>query len=74
MKYHMLDFIACPIDKHFPLRLLPTRIVTKEQSSKQWYQCEQYFGYTAKPLSDVNLSGSTVKSPVNDIWSYNKIK
>lgn len=55
MKYNILDFIACPLCKHFPLKLREARIgeeVDFISSFKQPYRCEQYCGYQEKKITD----------------------
>lgn len=45
MKYHSMDFLACPSCKHFPLTIIPTReIIENFEVTEHFYQCEQYCG------------------------------
>lgn len=56
MKYRLMDLLACPIDKDFPLKL----IVFQEEERNVEYKpdgvlCELYCG-----LKDVNVKGSGI--------------
>ena len=50
MKYHALDFIACPVDKHFPLQLSAQKVVDTVCLSSP-YQCIHYCGYFRRTLT-----------------------
>ena len=52
MKYRLLDLLACPICKHFPLDLLVLKETPLEEGSR-WPRCEEYCGLLAKPVSEV---------------------
>jgi len=57
MKYRLLDVLACPICKNFPLKL----IVFKEESNKlerkvEKVECELYCGLKESYISKINLT------------------
>ena len=58
MKYNVLDFIGCPTDKHFPLKLYVAKGGNDSKSSPIYYRCEQYCGYLEKSLANDTPSNS----------------
>jgi len=55
MKYNILDFIACPSCKHFPLKLHETKICEEDAISSfdPPYKCERYCGYRGEKITNV---------------------
>lgn len=58
MKYNALDFIGCPIDKHFPLKLYLAELRGDSTPSQRCYHCEQYCGYLEKSIANSAPSDS----------------
>lgn len=56
MKYHALDFLACPRDKDFPLKLYQARLKESASTPERHYQCEQYCGYMEKDIAGAKPS------------------
>lgn len=52
MNYNALDFIACPVDKHFPLKLHVTD-VRETGIPNNGYWCQQYCGYLGESITDI---------------------
>jgi len=55
MKYRLLDLLACPIDKHFPLELIVLEEV-KPREEKERYKplCEKYCGFHRKMVEELD--------------------
>jgi uncharacterized protein YbaR (Trm112 family) len=54
MKYRLMDLLACPICKHFPLELhvFKKEAVNRAGISKK---CEEYCGYEGKPVRELEF-------------------
>ena len=52
MKYNVLDFISCPADRHFPLKLYAIEIKDDTTTYQRPYVCEQYCGYRNRMIAD----------------------
>lgn len=55
MKYRLLDLLACPIDKHFPLELIVLE-ETKPREEKEQKKpvCEKYCGLKGKNVEELD--------------------
>ncbi len=53
MKYSTLDFISCPVDRHFPLKLYAAEVRDNGTTSGTSPACEQYCGYRGVSLDSV---------------------
>ncbi len=56
MKYRLMDFLACPYDRHFPLELYVIETVKYEERTltfKRKPACELYCAYRGKPVEDI---------------------
>ncbi len=54
MKYRLLDLLACPICKHFPLELIVIeRKVYERKLEQEKPFCELYCGYLVKYIKDI---------------------
>ena len=64
MKYRLMDLLACPICKHFPLELhvFETRRITEELRTQK---CELYCGYLSRWLEEMMLGE---KPPCEECW------
>jgi uncharacterized protein YbaR (Trm112 family) len=55
MKYRLLDILACPIDKHFPLELI---VIEEERPREEKEQskpvCEKYCGFHGKMVEELD--------------------
>ncbi len=55
MKYRLLDILACPIDKHFPLELI---VIEEEKPREEKEQikpvCEKYCGFHRKDIDELD--------------------
>jgi len=52
MKYKLMDLLACPICKHFPLELYVSKKKAKNRA-RVFPKCEDYCGYEKKPVREV---------------------
>lgn len=58
MKYNTLDFISCPIFKHFPLKLYVAKLRNGPTTYRECYNCEQYCGYLGQSIANAAPSDS----------------
>jgi uncharacterized protein YbaR (Trm112 family)/SAM-dependent methyltransferase len=58
MKYNALDFMSCPIDKHFPLKLYAAKLGNDSTSCQKFYDCQQYCGYFEQSIASATPSES----------------
>ena len=57
MKYRLLDVLACPIDKHFPLELMVFKESTPhEEKVPDKPPCEKYCGFLGRRLEELDLT------------------
>ncbi|RLG47137.1 MAG: Trm112 family protein [Thermoproteota archaeon] len=53
MKYRLLDILACPIDKHFPLELIVLEEAKpREEKAQNKPVCEKYCGLHGKNVEE----------------------
>ncbi len=52
MRYFILDLLACPICKHFPLKLFVLKEVESEKP-RYFRRCRDYCGYKSSLLKDL---------------------
>jgi len=64
MKYRLVDLLACPICKHFPLRLhvFETRRIEILKDLKP-RRCELYCGYRGSPIEELGE-----EPPCDECW------
>ena len=58
MKYNALDFLACPLCKHFPLKLYEVKLERDLRELDKYYNCEQYCGYLGEVMAKARPSTS----------------
>lgn len=58
MKYNVLDFISCPADQHFPLKLYVTELGDDSTTSQKYYSCEKYCGYLEQSIANAAPSSN----------------
>ena len=55
MKYRLLDVLACPIDKHFPLELIGLEeSKPREEKAQSKPFCEKYCGFHARSIEELD--------------------
>ena len=52
MKYRLLDLLACPICKRFPLKLIVFE-ETPISGKFRWSRCEEYCGFEEKRIEEI---------------------
>ena len=62
MKYRLMDLLACPMCKHFPLKLIVFEEVEIERPERI-RRCELYCGYNQAMLKDIS------ELSCEDCWS-----
>ena len=62
MKYRLMDLLACPMCKHFPLKLIVFEEVEIERPERI-RRCELYCGYNQAMLKDIS------ELSCDDCWS-----
>lgn len=58
MKYNALDFLACPLCKHSPLKLYEAKLKRDLRNLQKYYNCEQYCGYFEEAMAKARPSTS----------------
>ncbi len=59
MKYRLMDILACPYDKKFPLKLIVLDEKVYPERKYEWDKkpfCEEYCGLLGKPVKEVGDS------------------
>jgi len=57
LKYRLMDVLACPICKTFPLQLIVFNEVKKDSSIVIANPCEEYCGYNKRRIADLKSEG-----------------
>lgn len=64
MKYRLLDLLACPVCKEFPLKLTVYEIREYPERKFRISKCELYCGYLNKEIMEIS------ETPCNDCIKY----
>ncbi|NWG09202.1 MAG: Trm112 family protein [Nitrososphaerales archaeon] len=59
MKYRLMDLLACPICKSFPLQLIVFNEVNMSSSDSNIKSCDEYCSYYGKKMVDLKNEGAS---------------